>query len=246
MRRDEPGPTRMAVPYYAQWATPALVPQIVTGEITADCDPLWRTWGAATKEEYTFWSWRTCGVACLRMVLDFALGERPTAKSLKDDCLSIGAYVMKPDYVHGLVYSPFVEYVHDRWNMKASVETELRSRAVAETVSMGSLVMLSVHPSIRNPACTPLHRGGHLVLVVGQWRDGLLLHNPSGDSDSQQYAPVTFEALERFSAGRGVVFEVDDHRQKDQGGRHLPVAADGVRAAWAAQGRPEGRAELSK
>lgn len=63
------------VPYYAQWESAALVPDIIGGTLSAADDPLWQRSGAASREEYAFWSWRLCGMACLRMALEGARGQ---------------------------------------------------------------------------------------------------------------------------------------------------------------------------
>jgi hypothetical protein len=200
--------TRLQVPYFAQWASPELVQPIVEGQMTADRDPLWRTWGAGTRAEYAFWSWRGCGIACLQMVLGYEYGTQATAKELKDDCVDVGAYVVKDDRVAGLIYRPFTHYARNRWGLSALVETNLTNDLAAQAVREGNLVMLSVHPSIRNPDTVPEQLGGHLVLVVGEWAEGLLLHNPSGfaTTGTQRFASITFEALAQFSAQRGVIF----------------------------------------
>lgn len=70
------------VPYYAQWESPDLVPDIIAGTLSAADDPLWQKSGAASPEEYAFWSWRLCGMACLRMALDHWRGSAPPAVTL--------------------------------------------------------------------------------------------------------------------------------------------------------------------
>lgn len=196
----------MPVPYYSQWESPELVPAIVAGTVHAADDPAWRRSGAATREEYAFWSWRTCGVACLRMVLAHRDGSAPPAMTLKDDCVAAGAYVVEGDAVHGLIYAPFVRYLQRRWSLPATVETSLTLDDAEAAVAAGRLVMLSVHPSVRSPGVEPGGKGGHLVLAVGTRPGGLILHNPSGlPNTSQEFTPIAHDVLDGYFAGRGIV-----------------------------------------
>ncbi|MFF9481834.1 hypothetical protein [Streptomyces sp. NPDC014733] len=85
------------VPYHAQGASAELVPAIIRREISAAEDPLWRAYGADSPEEYAWWSWRLCGIACLRMALDHWRDEAeggmaPTAMALAEERLRAGGY----------------------------------------------------------------------------------------------------------------------------------------------------------
>jgi Peptidase_C39 like family len=196
------------VPYFAQWESPELVSSIVSGRISAADDPRWRDWGTDCVDEYAFWARRTCGVACLRMVLAHRSGAAPPpAKELKDDCLAAGAYVVEGTGVRGLVYAPFVDYVGRRWDLKATVETDLGVDLMADSIRSGHLVMLSVHRDICTPEVRVTERGGHLVLVIGVWSSGLVVHDPSGVANrSQSFVRLSYAQIEMFSAARGVVF----------------------------------------
>ncbi|GGZ99900.1 C39 family peptidase [Streptomyces bluensis] len=200
------------VPYHAQWASPELVPAIIGREISAAEDPLWPAYGADSPETYEWWSWRLCGIACLRMALDHWRDEAkapaaPSAMALAEECLKAGAYVKRDDGgLDGLIYAPFADYVRDRWGLHADAHPNLPTAAVPEHLAAGRLVILSVHPSIRTLDPEPPRKGGHLVLAVGTTSDHVVIHNPSGFPDtSQQFHKVPWEDLDRFYAGRGVV-----------------------------------------
>ncbi|GGR51231.1 C39 family peptidase [Streptomyces netropsis] len=194
------------VPYYAQWESTDLVPDIIGGTVRAADDPLWQKSGADSPEEYAFWSWRVCGMACLRMALDYWRDTAPPTVSLATECAEAGGYVRHADRVDGLIYAPFAAYARQRWGLHATSRPELTAEEVRDEITAGRLVMLSVHPSIRTLAPAPPQRGGHLVLGVGVTDDALVIHNPSGfPGHSQQFAHVPWGDLERFYAGRGVV-----------------------------------------
>ncbi|MET9360305.1 C39 family peptidase [Streptomyces sp. NPDC006632] len=198
-------PTVHPVPYHAQWASPELVEAIVRSELDAAEDPLWRAYGAESREEYAWWSWRLCGVACLRMALEHWQGSAPTAMELARECVAAGAYVRRGDGLDGLIYAPFAAYAQERWGLKAVARPHLPLAELRRLIETGGLLLLSVHPSIRELAPSPERRGGHLVLAVGATEDALVFHNPSGfKGRSQEYVRIAWAELDRFYAGRGV------------------------------------------
>lgn len=200
---------RHCVPYFSQWESADLVTEIIAGSLSASQDPRWAESGAATAAEYEFWSWRICGMACLRMILAYRGDPAPPSVPLAKDCTRAGGYVRHPDRVDGLIYAPFVNWIGDRWGIKATVRAELPHADIADTVHAGGLAMVSVHPWIRWPDRTPPRRGGHLVLVTGASPGHLLLHNPSGlPGRSQHHARMDLATFDRFYAGRGVLIHL--------------------------------------
>jgi hypothetical protein len=200
------------VPYYAQWESAGLVEEIIGGRMDAADDPLWQKSGAADAAEYAFWSWRLCGVACLRMALDHWRYEVPPALALAAECVDAGAYVRRGDRVDGLIYAPFAAYVRRRWGLAAESRPELTAAEVRGHIAAGGLAMLSVHPSIRGLGPEPPQRGGHLVLAVGVAEDAVVIHNPSGfHGSSQEFVPVRWTDLARFHADRGVLLFPPPH-----------------------------------
>lgn len=207
-----------------QWESPDLVRAILDGDVAARDDPRWANSGAADIDQYEFWSWRCCGMACLRSVLLARSGSAPGTVTLALETLAAGGYRLRygpsgpdeagvPEGVDGLIYAPFVTYLARRWQITATVEADLSIEALVGHVGRGAWVMASVHPGIRRPELTPPSRGGHLVLVhamaaqVGGGPVQVVLHNPSGDTAATQAdVHVTATDFDRFFAGRGVVF----------------------------------------
>ncbi|WHM36608.1 C39 family peptidase [Streptomyces sp. BPTC-684] len=197
------------VPYYSQWESAGLVPDFVTGTRDAATDPLWMKSGADTPQEYAFWAPRMCGVACLRMALDFWGHPVPPSVPLVHELVEAGAYVREGDTVKGLIYQPFARHVTARWGIEARSVPDLPVSEIQQALDGGALVMLSVHKTIRTLDPTPAGKGGHLVLAVGATPDHVLVNNPSGfpTNASQQSAPVPWSDLGRFYAGRGIILE---------------------------------------
>ncbi len=197
---------RHDVPYYCQWESPELVAEFVSGARAGRDDPKWAESGARDAVEYEFWAWRTCGIACLRMMLGHRREPVPRTVPLAERCTEVGGYIRHRTYVDGLIYAPFVRWIEGDFGIKATSHDDLHVGEIVSTVRDGGLAMISVHPSIRTPWLTPPGRGGHLILVTGFDAGGLLAHNPSGlPGQSQRHAKIGFGVLERFYAGRGIL-----------------------------------------
>jgi len=194
------------VPYYSQWESASLVPEFITGRRNTADDPLWQKSGANTPQEYAFWAPRMCGVACLRMALDFWRRPVPPSVPLVKELCEAGAYVRDGDTVKGLIYQPFAEHVRARWGLQAQAIPDLPAALIPEIISAGRLALLSVHKTVRTPNTDPPAKGGHLVLAVGTSKESVMLHNPSGlPGLSQEAAEVSWDRLDAFYAGRGVI-----------------------------------------
>ncbi|MER5603514.1 C39 family peptidase [Streptomyces sp. NPDC002265] len=199
-------PTQNRVPYYSQWESRDLVPEFITGRLHAADDPLWQKSGAESPQEYAFWAPRMCGVACLRMALDYWRHPVPPSVPLVRELCEAGAYIREGDRVKGLIYQPFAVHVATRWGLAARSVPDLPAARLREIVGSGQLALVSVHKSVRTPDIDPPHQGGHLVLAVGATEESVMLHNPSGLPDqSQEFAAVPWARFARFYAGRGVV-----------------------------------------
>lgn len=200
-----PRQVQRALPYSAQWASRDLVDDIIHQRVRAEDDPRWTSSGAQSPEEYAFWSWNACGMACLRMCLA-ARGQDVSLVELCRRCASYGGYVVNGNSVDGLIYAPFVRFVEADFGMAARVVAPMGIQDVLQALAHGEVVIASVHPSIRYGGDPP-GRGGHLVLVTGYDLDSgtLSFHNPSGHTPStQENATLAFDAFERFFAHRGV------------------------------------------
>ncbi|WP_329298000.1 C39 family peptidase [Streptomyces sp. NBC_00659] len=183
-----------------------LVHAIITGTLSAREDPRWQESGAESLDEYDFWSWRCCGMACLNMALDHWMGLTQPTVTLAKECMASGGYIHKDGRLIGLIYRPFANWVEERYALPAAVHTELTVGQIQHAVAEGKLVMASVHPDIRWPDRSAPGQGGHLVLVAKADDNHLYLNNPSGIAGvSQEYAPVTTHDFTRFFAGRGVI-----------------------------------------
>lgn len=194
------------VPYYCQWESPELVAGFLDGSLAAADDPRWAASGARTPREYAFWSFRACGMACLKMLLAARGQPVPPTMRLIERGLACGAYVVDGDAVHGMIYRTFAGWVSREYGITTEVMPELPVSVLAREAAAGAVVIASVHPWIRWPERTPPAGGGHLVLVTRASDGMLMLNNPSGlPGESQHGARIRVADFARFFAQRGIL-----------------------------------------
>lgn len=202
-------------PYCAQWASASWVSDFLTGARRVVDDPLWADFGAQSPQEYEFWSWHACGMACTWSVLSAVYGQSPPVVQLARQVWGAGGYQAAPSGVRGLVYAPYVEYLKARWGIHAQVAAPCLTSHLASVVAGGAWALASVHPSIRRAPALPPSRGGHLVLVFASADGALTFHNPSGTSpETQRSARLPVEVFDQFYAGRAVVLHSGPHRMR--------------------------------
>nr|WP_203695973.1 C39 family peptidase [Streptomyces rubrogriseus] len=169
-------------------------------------DPRWAESGAPDLDTYRTWCGHMCGIACLRMALLARNGDAPTLFELLEGARKYGAYTEDAETgaIHGLIYAPFAQYVHDVHHLHAEVHPTLTVSGLLALLDSGQLVMTSVHKEIRRPENPAPGKGGHLVLVTGRHADTVHFRNPSGHTEQARTAHLPAAEFAEFFAGRGV------------------------------------------
>jgi len=204
-------PAPVSYPLVTQWESPELVEGIATGRSSPADDPRWAASGAASLAEYSFWSWRACGLACLRMLL-LAHGhdDVPGVVRLAEAASEAGAFTFHEDRVRGLIYRPFVRWAEATYGARLDVVEGVDAADLVRRVRETGPFIASVHPSIRGAQRDEVvgGKGGHLVLVHHVTSDDdVVLNNPSGWSRAEQKdycLPVS--SFEEYFAGRGMQY----------------------------------------
>jgi hypothetical protein len=180
-------------PYYSQFASRELVSDILNKKIKADNDPQWRRlFQFKKKEDYVFWSWRLCGLVCVKMVLDsYQKATDQTVASLTETGVKLGGYDIKKDT--GWFSAPLVKLAK-KFGLTGKVHRVLSVDEIAQNIIRNRFIIASVNPSVirRDIDTVPdSEKGGHLVLVCGvRIADGKIagfyINNPSGRTPSTQ------------------------------------------------------------
>ncbi len=197
------------IPYFSQWESWELVGEIIGGRIKAREDPKWKLSGAKTSEEYEYWSWNICGMACLKMILASKFGEEHKTIELAKKCEEYGGYVQNGEKIDGLFYKPFCKFLANEFQIKAKIfRIFLTIGGIKREIQKGNYFIVSVSSSIRDAAKTPEHKGGHLILITGfdDRKKTLFLHNPSGFyGKTQENHEISEKDFCKFFAGRGIL-----------------------------------------
>lgn len=175
------------IPYYSQFSSPELVLDIIRGRISAEDDPRWKEFGAPSKEQYTYWSWRACGIAALKMAVEALGGPTITMMDWIEDGLAIDGFIFKEKSAAteatGWLHKALAELARCG-GLKAECHAKVHSENVAKLIGRGKLVIASVSHELGEPGEITMDRG-HLVLIHGYSSlegkvEALLINNPSG------------------------------------------------------------------
>ncbi len=198
--------------YYSQFASPELVKDILEKRISAKDDPRWQEFGFSKPEEYEFWSWRACGIICIKMIIDTAWDKNEKIKDLIEEGIKLGGYVSHDKNGNlidkGWYYKPLINLAK-KYNFTGKVFPHLSIQNICREILKKHFVVVSVDPGlIRYDEVKSDFKGGHVVLVYGfKWENkkcmGFYLHNPSGKSEETRKAFIPTDVFKKAFAGRG-------------------------------------------
>jgi hypothetical protein len=184
------------VPSYTQWESRELVEKIVKEDLSAKDDPLWQNSGAESREEYEMYSWQSCGMTCLKMILASMDPKNihPIIKLAKD-AEGYGAYIKNnktdPRFnLDGMYHKPFVGFIK-KFGLNGKIVKAVREHCLANLIIKNCFIIASVHHTIRDSNIQRNTKCGHLILVTGFKKEsssisGFFINNPSGFKHSQE------------------------------------------------------------
>lgn len=193
------------VPYCCQFASPELAKDILEGKIDSINDPNLSSFGFDSKKEAAYWSWRICGICCLKMVLNY-YGQDVSVSELTKKGISLGGYDVESD--KGWYHAPLRNLARS-YGLKSSNYGYLNPVSIADKIKNNRFVIASVNPEIirGDNEISSFEKVGHFVLITGFKLKshkiiGFYIHNPSGDTtESRQDA---FIEIDRFLASYGM------------------------------------------
>lgn len=137
-----------------------------------------RRFGARSIEEYSYWSWRSCALACVAMVLKAEKKFDGKLFNLVQEALLKNGYAFRNH--HGMVdigwrHDCLVEMLENR-GLRAEAQKENEVGKILENIYLHRHVIASVKSK----------RGGHMVLIKGAFqKDGV---NGFEVNDPDQYS----------------------------------------------------------
>jgi hypothetical protein len=157
----------------------------------------WRRDGFLSKAESVAWGGRSCGIACVRMLLLACFGTAPPMAVLLHDALGIGAYCDA-----GWIHSGLVEL--GRRHGLDGVAAPMDRHELTAALDDGLAPIVSVTAQLPVDG----RRGGHLVVLhgragVGPEADLLLFRDPSRWGES--HGEVSSDRLMASYSGRAIL-----------------------------------------
>lgn len=197
------------VPYQSQFATPELASNILDNKIKGEADPNWSLFGFKTKQEYSFWSLRICGICCFKMILELYNLLNKSIAELTKEGLDLGGYDLKND--KGWFYKPLLKQAKLH-GLKGYIVGYFGINSICDLILKKKFFIASVNPCIIrfDKNITNEEPGGHLVLIIGFKLkngkcEGFYINNPSGKTDeTRARAFISIEIFKKAYGNKGI------------------------------------------
>lgn len=198
------------IPYECQFATPALVADILDKKISAENDLNWNTFGYKDRKEYAYWSWRICGIACLKMIFDYYNVNRgKSIAELTRECVELGGYEVETD--RGWFFKPMLAQI-TKAGLNGFIGTHFGVNLISNLILNKKFFIASVNPCMVRFDKDIINKkpGGHLAVVIGfrmqnKKIDGFFLNNPSGKSNETRVkAFIPIDIFTSAYSNRGI------------------------------------------
>jgi hypothetical protein len=206
-----------AVPYYCQIADQTNVADYLDKGKSILQDPFWQNTGAATQQEYAYWAVRSCGMVCVKMVVEALGGPRLPLQAWIERGLSLDAYLTEQRSEKATIEKGWLHAGLAQVMEQAGLRTEVKPVDMVglyEDLAMGKLAIASVsHELGIEKEIT--HQGGHLVVVTGMLSNAgeisaVVIHNPSGRSAALQAgAGIPVKRFAEAFSGRVITVKKD-------------------------------------
>ena len=184
------------VPYTCQFTSPELVADFLFGGRPLETDPHWADYGASTPDDYAHWAMRSCGVVCVKMVVEGLGGPVQSVMDWIEAGLALDGYLTgqraeRPVEI-GWKHSALAELARAH-GCRAELLSGLNVGDLAALVRSDRCLLASVSSEIGEGVDLPItRRNGHIVVVHGYEQAGdddlthLFVHNPSGRSPASR------------------------------------------------------------
>lgn len=169
-----------------------------------------KRFGTTNLSEFSYWAWRSCGIAGLQMVLTTELGDRfqKTTIDLVREGLRLDGYDVYRDM--GWYHRSLVKLA-DVYGIKGRTKKFIPSSEIALEIWDGNYVLASIKSE----------RGGHLLLLYGikvsknRALGGFYCHDPSSFLKDGEARFIPKKEFDRLSTRRVIVFGSKRNEEKN-------------------------------
>lgn len=160
-----------------------------------------RRFGTTNLSEFSYWAWRSCGIAGLQMVLTTELGDRfqKTTIDLVREGLKLDGYDIQLDV--GWYHKSLVKLAK-AYGIQGRTKKFIPSSEIALEIWEGNYVLASIRSE----------RGGHLLLLYGikisknRSLEGFYVHDPSNFLRDGEARFISKEEFDGLSTRRVMMF----------------------------------------
>ncbi len=178
-------------------------------------------YGAKDSDEFSFWVWRNCGIACVKMILDAKTEHEKTMMDLTREGIELGGYVLYDEHNHfvdeGWFHKGLVALLRrngitakmNKWQSAESVaEQVLSNKYIIISVQIPGRSSISADGKFENTTNSSLL--GHLMLVTKvKIKNGKVVgffaHDPRGLPNYEKDTWISADIFEKIFSGRTIV-----------------------------------------
>lgn len=176
--------------------------------------------GAKNSTEFTFWAWRDCGIACVKMIIDSTTQPKKSLMELTHEGIKLGGYILYKNNVFvdkGWFHSALVALLK-KYSVSASMKKWQSLESVAKDILDNNYVIISVVVPGRQyikedgsfEAKPNATFGGHLLLATGVKLNGgdvlgIYVNDPRGLQKYQENTYISKKTFSRIFTHRTIV-----------------------------------------
>lgn len=168
------------IPYNPTWEAGYQAKQIYLGKIVKELDnKLWQKTGAKSLEQYVKYSWSSCGIACLKMILK-KLNPKdkfPSVIEFMKKAIQAGVFKEYPSEnykpkdiwkaLDGAFHKEYVKFIQN-FGLSGNTKSLVSPYILTNLLKQKKFIIASVHSSIQfNPPNKGNPKKGHLILITG-------------------------------------------------------------------------------
>jgi hypothetical protein len=218
--RSADGVYMLDVPYVSQYPAP-LSPHFTLDDLITDWRMV-RLYGAKNAEELTFWCWRNCAIASVKMVLHKkGRATDKTMMEITEQARKYGGYQLAEGEKseEGWFHHALITVLHDH-GVEAQAKKWQSLYSVAKDVLAGKSVILSLWiPDRAHISADGLFGanegasyGGHLVVATGVKTEkgkvtGIFIHDPRWLPKYRENTFISAEIFPQIFTNRTIVAE---------------------------------------
>jgi hypothetical protein len=208
--------TSYSIPYVCQFASPELVRAFINHQVPLERDSRWNEYGAVSPQEYAHWALRSCGMVCVKMIVEGITGRASgTVMDWVKEGVALDGYItdrradrpVEVGWKHAALAQLAIEH-----GCCAELAADLTLSDLAQHIRVDQAVIASVTSELGEEDSLLTRRNGHLVVVYGLSLNDegtierVILHNPSGRTAPLQCgATIPAERFADGFSGRGIV-----------------------------------------